>query len=107
MRLDYTLIRGDTRTLDLDLIDPETQDAYDLNDATVVMTVEDLFDKSLDDGIIVDESSGSVTVTIASGDTEDAPDVRSSYRYDVQVTTAAGAVTTPQRGTILILPDVT
>ena len=104
MRLDYTLIRGDTRTLDLDLTDPETGMAYDLSGATVILTVEDLFTKSLADGI--DESSGSVTVTIDPEDTEDAPDYRARYRYDVQVTTAAGAVTTPQRGTILVLPDV-
>ena len=109
MRVDYTLIRGDSRELDLDLTDPMTQMAYNLAGAGVIFTVDDsLFDaKTVGDGITVDESSGSVTVTLDPEDTVDAPDYRSRYRYDVQVTTAAGDVTTPQQGWITVLPDVT
>ena len=108
MKLDYTLIRGDTREFDLDLTDPLTGAAYDFSGASIAFTVEDdLFGpKSVGDGITVDESSGSVTVTIDPDDTEDAPDYRMRYRYDVQVTTAAGDVTTPQRGMLTVLPDV-
>lgn len=109
MRQDYTLIRGDSRELDLDLTDPMTGMAYNLAGATVVFTVDDsLFDvKGVGSGITVDESSGSVTVTLDPEDTEDAPDYRARYRYDVQVTTAGGDVTTPQMGWLTILPDVT
>jgi hypothetical protein len=108
MRVDYTLIRGDSRELDLDLTDPMTQMAYNLAGAGVIFTVDDsLFDaKTVGDGITVDESSGSVTVTLDPEDTQNAPDYRARYRYDVQVTDSAGAVTTPQRGWLIVLPDV-
>lgn len=108
MRLDYTLIRGDTRVLDLDLLDPATGIAYDLNGASIAFTIDDsLFDaKSVGSGITVDTSSGSVTVTLQPADTANSPDYRARYRYDVQVTEAGGTVSTPQRGWITILPDV-
>ena len=109
MRIDYTLIRGDTRTLDLDLTDPATQTAYDFSGASIVFTVDDsLFDaKTLASGITVDASSGMVEVALLPADTANAPDYRARYRYDVQVTDALGAVTTPQQGWITVLPDIT
>lgn len=108
MRLDYTLIRGDTRVLDLDLTDPIMGAAYDLNGASIAFTVDDsLFDaKTVGAGIAVDESAGTVEVTLDPADTANAPDYRARYRYDVQVTTSDGSVTTPQRGWLIVLPDI-
>lgn len=103
MRIDYTVVRGDTRVIDLDLLDRYGQ-AFDFSGASVVMRVADLFDKDLTDGI--DLSSGDLTVTIEPEDTEGAPDQRTAYAYDIAVTEADGTVSTAQRGLFIVLPDV-
>ena len=104
MRLDITMTRGDTRTFELPLLD-ENGTAYDFTGAEIAFKTA-LFTATVGDGIAVDESSGDVTLTVSPTDTEDAPDVRMAYPYDVQVTLADGTVNTPQRGLFIVLPDV-
>lgn len=107
MRLDYTMVRGDTRTFDLPLLDANGA-AYDPAEiASLEFKVADLFTATVGDGIAIDESSGDVTLTVSPTDTEDAPDVRMAYPYDVQVTLDDGTINTPQRGLFIVLPDVT
>ena len=107
MRLDYTMVRGDTRTFELPLLDVNGV-AYDPADiASLEFKVADLFTATVGDGIAIDDSSGDVTLTVAPEDTEGAPDVRRAYAYDVQVTLDDGTVNTPQRGLFIVLPDVT
>lgn len=103
MRLDYTIVRGDTRIIDLDLLDRFGQ-VFDFSGASVIMRVANLFEKDLSDGI--DLSSGDLTVTIDPADTEGCPDQRTAYAYDIAVTEADGTVSTAQRGLFIVLPDV-
>lgn len=102
MRTDYTVIRGDTPTLTLDLVLADAT-VPDLSGATITFTVDDLFSRSVTDA---DLSSGEASVTLTVADTEDCPDHRTAYRYDVQVTEADGTVLTPQRGLLIVVPDV-
>lgn len=104
MRLDITMTRGDTRTFELPLLD-DNGAAYDFTGAAIAFKTA-LFTATVGDGIAVDDSSGDVTLTVSPTDTEDAPDVRMAYPYDVQVTLADGTVNTPQRGLFIVLPDV-
>lgn len=104
---DLSLIRGDSSELSLTLTD-NAGDPYDLTDATVIMTVDDLFEKSIGSGITVDDpTSGVAAITVDPADTEDAPDARCAYRYDVQVTLSDGSIKTPVRGLFVVIPDVT
>lgn len=101
-----TMTRGDTRTFTVTMSD-NAGDPYDLTDAEVAFTVDDLFDKSVGDGIAVaDPESGVAVITVTSADTEDASDYRRAYRYDVQVTLSDGSVKTPIRGLFVLTPDV-
>lgn len=102
MNQNYTVIRGDTHTLELDLVLAD-ETVPDLAGATVEFIVDNLFTRTVDD---VDESSGEAILTLAVEDTEGAPDVRAAYRYNVQVTGDDGSVTTPQRGLFIVVPDV-
>ena len=101
-----TMIRGDTRVFTVTM----TNDAgapLDLTDAEIAFTVDDLFDKSLGDGIAVaDPETGIATITIDPADTSSS-DARRAYSYDVQVTLEDGSVKTPLRGQFVVTPDVT
>lgn len=103
MRLDYTIVRNGTKIIDLDLLDRNGV-PFEFAGATVVMRVADLFEKDLTAGI--DLSSGDLTVTIDPEDTEDCPDQRSAYPYDITVTEADGTVSKAQRGLFIVIPDV-
>lgn len=104
MSIDLTIVRGDTRTYDLSLVYADAT-VPDLAGATVDFIVDGLFRADASD-VIVDESSGEATVTVNPTDTEDSPNRRTSYRYNVQVTTADGTVLTTQRGLFAVLPEV-
>ena len=101
MRMDYVVVRGDDRTLDLDLT-PLDAPLPTLAGATATFIVDGLFSADVD----FDESSGDATVDIDGADTALASNVRTVYRYQVQVTESGGAVVTPQSGTLTILPTV-
>ena len=101
------MTRGDTRTFTVTMTD-SAGDPYDLTDADVAFTVGDLFDKSVGDGIAVDDpESGVAVITVGPTDTESASDTRRAYHYDVQVTLSDGSVKTPLRGLFVVTPDVT
>ncbi|HZD67751.1 MAG TPA: hypothetical protein VFA45_02165 [Actinomycetes bacterium] len=100
------MVRGDSKTIGLDLID-SNGDPIDLTGADVVFTVGDIIQKTLSDGIVIDEPSyGSVTISIDPSDTEGLT-ARRVWPYDIQVTLADGTVKTPVRGDYVLLPDVT
>lgn len=100
-----TMTRGDTRTLTLTLTDA-AGDPYDLTGATVRMTVGDLFDKAIGDGIAVaSPATGVAVITVNPDDTENA-NGRRSYPYDVEVTFVDGTVVTPILGRFVLRPDV-
>ena len=101
-----TMTRGDTRTLTLTLTNAEG-DAYDLTGADVWFQAGDLVAKSLGDGITVSSpATGVASILISSADTEDAPDCRMAYPYNVQLELADGSTVTPVRGLLVIVPDV-
>lgn len=102
MRIDYTVVRRDTRTIAFDLTDANSA-PLNLVGATVKFIVDGLFTRD----VTVDDSSGESSLTLAAEDTEGAPDVRRSYRYEVQVTEGDGDRFTPQRGRFIVLPDLT
>jgi len=102
-----TMTRGDTRTFTVTMTDAVGA-PFDLTDADVAFSVEDLFSKSVGDGIVVaDPETGVAVITVNPADTEGVEDRRRSYRYDVQLTLADGSVKTPLRGQFVVTPDVT
>lgn len=101
MRIDYQVIRGDDRTIQLELADGAGT-PLSLTGATVRFIVDDLFSTTA----TLDESAGEALVTVAAEDTEGAPDIRAVYRYNVKVTASDGDVSTPQRGLFIVLPNV-
>jgi hypothetical protein len=103
MRIDYTVVRGDSRTLELELTYADGT-LPDLVDADISFIVDGLFTKTVTDP---DLSSGEAEITLDPDDTDGAPDVRVAYRYNVQVTQDDGTVLTPQSGLFIVLPDVT
>jgi hypothetical protein len=102
MRTDYTIIRGDTRTIDDIVLTDSAGVLPDLAGATADFQVEGLFTTAC----TLDESSGDCEVTIEPEDTESSPDQPTSWPYNVQLTLASGDIMTPQRGRLIILPDV-
>jgi hypothetical protein len=102
-----TMTRGDSRTYSVTISDLEGE-AYDLTGASVWFTVHDLIEKQVGSGIEIEApETGVAVVTINPEDTEDVPDRRTVYRYDVQIQLADGDVKTPVRGLFVITPDVT
>ena len=100
-----TMMRGDSRTFTVTMTD-SAGDPYDLTDAVVQFTVDNLFEKTVGAGIVVsDPETGVAVVTVDPDDTEGAG--RRAYRYDVQVTLSDGTVRTPLRGLFVVVPDVT
>jgi hypothetical protein len=101
-----TTTRGDSRTYDFsDLADP-TGLAYDLNDVTgIVFRVDGLFEKTISD-FDIDASAGEVFVDVSPGDTEDAPDYRKAYPYEVELTITGIGVVTARRGLFVVNPDL-
>ena len=99
------LIRGDSQDLELTL---GNLPAGGLAGADITFTIEGLLDKTIGNGITVnDEEAGTVTISIEAGDTDEAPDHMQVYEYDVQVTFADGTINTPVLGVLSIIPDVT
>lgn len=104
---DLTVIRGDSATLTMTLVDP-AGDPYDLTDSFLWFTVRDLIAKTTDDGIVIDmdPTTGVAVVMIAAAETSPAPNYRVAYPYDVQILTADGETQTPIRGLFIVIPDV-
>ena len=102
MRTDYTMVRGDDRDFTLDLVNADGT-VPTLAGATITMLVDDLFSTT---DIDVDESSGEATVSISAANTVDAPNQRVAYTYVVVVEQADGAIITPSRGLLILLPTV-
>lgn len=102
MRIDYTVIRGDTQTLVLDLVYADGV-LPDFDDATIEFIVDGLFTRTVTDP---DLSSGEASLTLTAEDTDGSSNIRAAYRYNVQVTEADGSVVTPQSGLFIVLPDV-
>lgn len=94
-----TVTRGDDRELTFTI-------AADYTDTTASFTVDGLFTNT---GTVEVSSGGetTVTVTVAGADTEDAPDVRRAYRYELQMTDTGGEVQTVRRGLLVVIPDLT
>jgi hypothetical protein len=105
---DLTVIRGDTVTFELTITD-SAGDPYDLTGAEVWFSVERLgISKTVGSGITVaTPASGVATISLVTADTEDAPNLRVSYRYDVQLRLSDGSIKTPVRGQLIVIPDVT
>jgi len=109
-----TVVRGDTWDFTVTLVDPNG-DPYDLTDCELTFTVEGLVSKTLGAGITIDPDgdpapdpeTGIAGITLDAGDTSAAPDRRTAYPYDVQLTTSTGEVRTPIRGLFIVVPDVT
>jgi hypothetical protein len=99
MWTDLVMVRGDTRTFEVSLAFADAT-LPNLAGADVDFHVASLFTKD----VTFDDSSGDAEVTIESDDTDGVTPGR--YRYDVQITTAAGDVLTPQRGHLTLLADV-
>jgi hypothetical protein len=110
---DLSMMRGDDETFAIVLVDANG-DPFDLTDCDLSFVVGDLFEKTIGAGIVIDPdgdpspdpTTGLATVTVDAADTVDCPDVRTPYRYDVQVTTATGLIHTPLRGRFIVVPDV-
>lgn len=104
---DISMVRGDSVTLSLTLTD-SVGAPYDLTAADITFTVDDLITKTVGAGITVaDPLTGVAAIALDPADTEDCPDIRAAYRYDVQITLSSGSVKTPIRGLFVVLPDVT
>ena len=103
---DLVMTRGDSRTFDFSDVEDVDGMAFNLADATLNFTVGDLFTLTRDNGIVVDESSGSIEVEIEPENTEDAHDHRHEYRYELEITLADGSVHTPRRGLFILTPDL-
>ena len=103
MRENIVVMRGDNRLLERTL--HWQGEPMDVTGSTVTLTVQDLFTK---DGDVVAGSGGGgeVEFAIEPADTEDAPDYRRTYHYDIQVDDG-GVITTPLYGDFIVVPDVT
>ena len=110
-----TLFRGDTIILDMAIA--QAGEALNLTGYAITFTAKkDIKDsdgavttiqKTLGSGIVVtDAADGKIRITLASADTEDFPDVDTTYICDVQVK-KDGIVSTVAKGTMTVTPDVT
>jgi hypothetical protein len=110
-----TLYRGDTIFLDMAIA--QAGEALNLTGYAITFTAKkDIKDadaavttiqKILGSGIVVtDAPNGKIRITLAPEDTEDFPDVDTTYICDVQVK-KDGVVSTVAKGTMTITPDVT
>jgi hypothetical protein len=109
MRENIVMTRGDSRDLERTLY--QAGIPMDLIGTEITFTVKDLFAKTLDNGIeLVPPDSGTepgmIAITIDPADTEDVPDYRKVYRYDIEVDDG-GTITTPLYGDFIVIPDVT
>ena len=102
MRVDYVIVRRDTRTLEFDLTNADDA-PINLVGATVYFVADGLFTRE----VMVDESSGEASLKLTAEDTEGAHEGHCRHRYEVQVTEADGDRFTPQKGWITVLPDLT
>ena len=104
-----TMTAGDTRTFDFsDIVDADGN-AFNLAGATVRFIVEN----SLDKVCTLDESSGSIEVTLSKSDTDDLSLSHHRHygwsgrrRYAVRVTLADDSVVTARRGLFVVTPAV-
>lgn len=95
-----TVTRGDERTLAFVI-----SEDYAAEGDTAEFVVEDLFDKTV--AVDADPGSGYATAffELDAVDTEDAPDYRRTYRYDLSVTHEGNNLTV-RRGLFVVLPDL-
>jgi hypothetical protein len=107
--------RGDHETYAITLSDADG-DPLDLDTVTEIwFTVRCSYGAAVDiektltgGGITVtDADAGTAQITLDPEDTDDFPDRRVSYPYDVQVLSSTGDIATPIRGRIRVSPDVT
>lgn len=105
--------RGDTERYDITLLDP-AGDPLDLDTLSEIwFTINDdqrvpLVEKTMTGGgiTITDADEGTAQITLDPEDTDDFPNRRASYAYDVQVR-SNGDIATAIRGRIRVSPDVT
>lgn len=95
---EIVMTRGDDRDIDLS----DLADRFVISGATVRFTICDLLTREA----LIDESAGDIIVSLVPADTEDAPDRRSVYRYEVEAEEQAGEIHTLRRGRFVILPDL-
>lgn len=100
------MTRGDSRTFDFSDVEDADGVAFNLAGATLNFTVGGLFTLTRDNGIVVDESTGSIEVEIEPANTEDAHDHRHEYRYELEITLADESVHTPRKGLFILTPDL-
>lgn len=103
MRENIVVYRGDSRLLERTL--RWQGEDMDITGTTVTLTVQDLFEKT-GDVVAGSGGGGEVEFALTPEDTEDAPDYRRTYHYDIQVDDG-GVITTPLYGDFIVIPDVT
>lgn len=102
-----TMTRGDDRIFDFSGIEDPGGTAYDLNNVTAIaFRVDGLFLKTLAD-FDIDPSAGEMLVDVVPADTEDCPNHRAVYRYDLELTITDIGTRTVRRGLFVVMPDVT
>ena len=89
---------GDDRVLDFS----DASDLFTIAGSTVRMTVDGLFTRTA----VLDESGGEILVTLTPEDTEDCPDRRTVYAWELEATEQDGDVKTLRRGRFVVLPDL-
>jgi hypothetical protein len=101
-----TMTRGDSRTFDFSDLADATGLAYDFNVVTgIIFRVDGLFEKTISD-FDIDESAGEVFVDVSPSDTEDAPDYRKAYPYEIELTMTGIGVVTARQGLFVVKPDL-
>lgn len=110
-QLNFTVVRGDTLPLELEVIDDDTGLAQDLTGWTAFMTIkEDLEDDDVD--AVVSKTvnpipSPTLGIVDLSATPDDTSGLAGVYYYDIQLKSPAGAIYTPLYGTILVEKDRT
>lgn len=102
-------IRGDDNVYDLTLFNADGQPLNLASAALAFSAKRNLRDTApalVGDASVTDAAAGEARVTIPAAATEDFPATDTTLHYDLQVT-LNGVVSTPLRGVLKIVPDVT
>lgn len=110
-RVAFTIIRGDDRTINLDLTEGNTQE--DITGATVFFTAKPALTDDVTDTTAVisktvtdiqPDEDGTYTIPLASSDTNKTPGI---YHYDIQIKDTDGTIVSLPEGLLEIKADVT